>query len=41
MTVSRNTPDFSNAISREVEAHITREEQKSSFADTAKFMNNL
>ena len=41
MTVSRNAPDFANAISREFEARITREEQKSSFADTVKFMNNL
>ena len=41
ITVSRNTPDFSNVISREVGAHITREEQKSSFADTVKFINNL
>ena len=41
MTVSRNAPDFANAISREFEAHIAREEQKSSFADTVKFKNNL
>ena len=41
MTVSRNAPDFANAISREFEAHIIREEQKSSFVDTVKFINNL
>ena len=35
MTVSRNAPDFANAISREFEAHIIREEQKSSFVDNS------
>ena len=41
MTVSKNAPAFANAISREFEAHINREEQKSSFAATVKFINSL
>ena len=41
MTVSRNAPNFANAISREFEAHIIREEQKSSFADNSFASNSI